>query len=668
MATIRQTLSLYDGISGPLRNINSALHTVLATFQSMQSAADRPIDTAAIDAAVRNLDAVDASFRRIEEEINYAQRAQSRFTEEVAACEPVADSLTGSFARMASALGLVKVAQSGIDMIRSGIDYASDLTEVQNVVDVTFGNSASVINRWSKTALAAYGMNEVSAKRFTGTLGAMMKSAGLAGNSVADMSMKLTGLAGDMASFYNKDLGEAFNKIRSGISGETEPLKEFGIDMSVAKLEAYAMAQGIDASFQSMSQAEQVMLRYNYLLSATADAQGDFARTQDSWANQTRMLSESWLEFKGILANSLLPALTLTASVLNSLVGFAQEHSTAITAALAGITTGVGALTAAFMVHITATKILTAANRQLITTILTSPFTWVAVGISVVISWLYKWIQSVGGIRNAWEVTKSALLTAWAGIKYGFYSGVYFVIDLGETLSLAWKQFTTQITNAAGDMMVNVLSHLQNMLNGAIGMLNDFISLLNYIPGVNIDAIATVTFGTRAALEHEAAVQARNNAYAAASNKLAADRASREAILNGLRNEMTGSAAATAAMYNGFKDQSIPTSVMDSASLAAEGPAAGVGSDLKNLIGNTADTAENTGKLVTNTSKSSEELKLLREMAERSAAAQYTIHNVKVDMVNHNNINSEMDLDGIVRHLETTLETAMYSTPEGVHI
>lgn len=87
----------------------------------------------------------------------------------------------------------------------------------------------------------------------------------------------------------------------------------------------------------------------------------------------------------------------------------------------------------------------------------------------------------------------------------------------------------------------------------------------------------------------------------------------------------------------------------------------GIKDAVDSIAGNTTDLRDTVGK-------STEELKILREMAERSAAAQYTIHNVKVDMVNHNNINSEMDLDGIVRHLETTLETAMYSTTDGVHI
>ena len=162
---------------------------------------------------------------------------------------------------------------------KSCIDLGSDLTEVQNVVDVTFGTMNKQVDKFAKGAIKQFGLSETAAKRYTSTMGSMLKSMGLTTEQAYDMSTTMTGLTGDMASFYNLDAETAFEKIRSGISGETEPLKQLGINMSVANLEAYALAQGITTSYNSMTQAEQAMLRYNYLLDATADAQGDFART-----------------------------------------------------------------------------------------------------------------------------------------------------------------------------------------------------------------------------------------------------------------------------------------------------------------------------------------------------------------------------------------------------
>ena len=140
----------------------------------------------------------------------------------------------------------------------------------------------------------------------------MMKSSGLAGDEIVEMSTDLAGLAADMASFYNLDFDTAFQKIRSGISGETEPLKQLGINMSVANLEAFALTKGITKAFDAMSQGEQTMLRYQYLMQATADAQGDFARTSDGFANASRMLETNLEQLKTNIGAVLLPVITRT--------------------------------------------------------------------------------------------------------------------------------------------------------------------------------------------------------------------------------------------------------------------------------------------------------------------------------------------------------------------
>lgn len=203
---------------------------------------------------------------------------------------------------------------------KSCIELGSDLAEVQNVVDVTFGSMSGKVDQFAKNALTAYGLSETSAKQFTSTMGAMLKSMGLSTQQAFDMGTSLTALSADMASFYNLDAQTAFEKIRSGISGETEPLKQLGINMSVANLEAFALSKGIDKAYDSMTQQEQALLRYNYLLSVTADAQGDFSRTSDQWANQTRILSERFNALKASIGQGLIYALTPVIRVLNQLL------------------------------------------------------------------------------------------------------------------------------------------------------------------------------------------------------------------------------------------------------------------------------------------------------------------------------------------------------------
>lgn len=216
--------------------------------------------------------------------------------------------------------GVRRLADEFVNFARQGVELASSLSEVQNVVDVTFGDDANVINQWSKNAAESFGLSELAAKQYTGTLGAMLKSSGLAGDAVLQMSQDLTGLAGDLASFYNLDIGTAFEKIRSGISGETEPLKQLGIDMSVANMEAYALSQGIKKAWRNMSQAEKAQLRYSYLLQQTADAQGDFVRTSDSLANQQRIAQLNMQNLSAELGKELLPTINEILATFNDKV------------------------------------------------------------------------------------------------------------------------------------------------------------------------------------------------------------------------------------------------------------------------------------------------------------------------------------------------------------
>lgn len=623
MALIKSQLVLTDGMTGPLKSINKAMNIVLNSFEAMQDASGRAIDTASIQEAREELARASAALDQLEDHTNKS---------------------TDAFSRLAKAIGLVMIARKALDTIKTGIDYASDLAEVQNVVDVTFGSATEAINSWSKECLAAYGMNEVSAKRYAGTIGAMLKSSGLAGDAIVDMSKDMVGLAGDMASFYNLDLETAFEKIRSGISGETEPLKQLGINMSVANLEAYALSQGITTAYNEMSQAEQVMLRYNYLMSTTADAQGDFARTQDSYANQTRLLSESWLEFTGIMAEQLLPVLTTIVSWLNNIVAFLTENADMVSAVLVGLATTVGILAVAWVVHAAAQWLAVAANQALIVSLLSNPILWIALIIGVLVAVMHRWIQSIGGVKNAWEICKLA-----------FFTGVYWVIDLVDKLKLCWQKAGVAIANFMGDMKVSVLTILQNMINGAIDIINKFIGVLNKIPGVSIDAIEHVTFATTAAAENEAAKSARAADLAAYESELASAKAGRDAHIDSLKAELNSSVDALQAAYAQAKADAAADSSAEQTALDS------IGAD-------TAGINDSAGSAAASLKETTEDLKYMRDLAEQEAINRFTTAEVKIDMTGMTNrIDSDMDLDGVLNTLTEGFAEALEVTAEGVH-
>jgi len=260
----------------------------------------------ALERSKTNLDRTKKSLAKVKLESQNTEKAIERMGKATDRAASVAKAGMAAVATAAAAAGAAVLAFG-----KKGLDLASDLEEVENVVDTTFGDQGSAkIDKWAKDAAEQFGLAELQAKQFNGTMGAMLKSMGLGQDDVLDMSQSISGLAGDFASFYNIASEDAFAKIRAGISGETEPLKQLGINMSVANLEAYALSQGIDTSYKSMTQAEQATLRYNYLMSVSADAQGDFARTSDSYANQQRIFSLEVQNLASSFGEKLLPAAT----------------------------------------------------------------------------------------------------------------------------------------------------------------------------------------------------------------------------------------------------------------------------------------------------------------------------------------------------------------------
>lgn len=319
--------NLADGMSDSFETEGEQVErSVEKTAESVEESAEKMAD-AMDDSAKEQADAMENAWDKTEREAKTGSRKVQEDIDDIgdkakAAGNDIESSLGKAFAGLASKLGGGIATLFALDELvefgKDAVEIGSALAEVQNVVDVTFGESSKIIDDFARNAIQQFGLSELSAKQFTSTLGAMLKSiGGFDESQILDMSTALAGLAGDMASFYNIDAQEAFDKLRSGISGETEPLKQLGINLSVANLEAYALANGIKKSYDKMTEQEKALLRYNYLLSATADAQGDFVRTQDSWANQTRILSEEFNSLKGTLGQGLINVLNPIVTSIN---------------------------------------------------------------------------------------------------------------------------------------------------------------------------------------------------------------------------------------------------------------------------------------------------------------------------------------------------------------
>lgn len=219
-------------------------------------------------------------------------------------------------ATIAATFAVGKLIQFGKEAIQLG----SDLEEVQNVVDVTFTTMNEQVNEFARNAAESAGLSETMAKRYVGTFGAMSKAFGFAENEAFEMSTALTQLAGDVASFYNISQDEAYTKLKSVFTGETETLKDLGVVMTQNALDSYAMAKGYGKTTKAMTEQEKVALRYAFVQDQLSAAQGDFVRTSDSWANQMKILSLAFDSFKANIGQALINIFTPFLKVINQIV------------------------------------------------------------------------------------------------------------------------------------------------------------------------------------------------------------------------------------------------------------------------------------------------------------------------------------------------------------
>lgn len=233
-----------------------------------------------------------------------------------------------AFSRVARRSGLIiggaLVAGTGL-----AIKSASDLNEQINKTNVVFRTSGREIVEWSKGLTESFGLSQRAALESAGTFGNMLVPMGIARDRAGEMSMQMVELAGDMASFNNASPEDTLTALRSGLAGETEPLRRFGVDLRVAALQEFALSEGIKQSVTEMTGAQRAQLIYRKLLADTTDQQGDFTRTAGSLANQQRILRAELENLAAQIGTALLPIVQSLAQAILRLVGFFQRHTTA---------------------------------------------------------------------------------------------------------------------------------------------------------------------------------------------------------------------------------------------------------------------------------------------------------------------------------------------------
>lgn len=423
-----------------------------------------------------------------------------------------------------------KAAITGITLatkkfISSALELASNLEEVNNVVEVTFGGMTDAINDFSKSALQNYGLSETIAKKYIGTFGAMSRSFGFIPEQAEKMSIALTAMAGDVASFYNLESDVAYTKLKSVFTGETESLKELGIVMTQTALDQYALEKGMGKTTKQMTEQEKVALRYMFVMEKLKNVSGDYKDTSTGWANSFRTAKLEIQQMVAEVGSALMPAakvaLSYTMQGLKIVLGFLKSTASGLslvaqgwaassksTKVFIGIATGAVLALINFNKIAAVTKVVTGfmsagikiLNMNLLTTLTVTQALKGALGIIAVIAGAIgavKLISSISGVFDSLEESMKNQTQTASDMNMEWEDGSEKVKDYTDaTKELEKSLMSFDEVNKIGDKSIlgDVISDdaldnfgdFKNMLDGMFDNLN--IGALGDLGGVFDDA------------------------------------------------------------------------------------------------------------------------------------------------------------------------------------
>lgn len=659
MATIQSQLVLTDGMSSALRRINSALITCIDSFEQMQSTSSNQIDTSVLQDAR-------SSLTQLNGELDNTVERQEQLREASEQTGSSMDMLKDSFLKLATAAGLAFSAkelmelgdtynqtQARLNLITGDLQKTKDLQdaimESANKSRAAYQDTADAVSKMGLMAKDAFstidanGHKTLNTSELVAFSELLNKQFVIAGTSAQGMSAAMTQLTQAMASgvLRGDELNSIFEQAPTVIEtiadhlgveiGQIRQLAQEGkITADVVKSAMLSSADKINEKFNSMP--------YTYSQVAT------------------------------MISNITFDAFEPLIQLIGSGAQFIVDNWSTIEPILAGIAIGATSAAVAWGIWTAAMWLADAANRTTIAGMLANPFLWIAIAIGAVVAVAYRFIQSVGGMKNAWTLAQMTMSIGVVALRLAFFTGIYAIMDLAGKLSLTWQKTGVAVSNFTGQMRVNVLTGIQNMLNSAIGMINGFINALNKIPGVSIQAISQVTFATTAKAQFNAEKTAREQSLAGAEAQSNADKQARTWELMRMKGDLDSKVSDLKGKYSQFKAEKIAMSNGDGIDSLGfdtgafdKGAGVGVADNIGKTAGNTAAAA---GALA----ETKENLEYLRDIAEQEAINRFTTAEIKVDYSGMTNqISSNMDLDNVLDALTVKFVEAVQMGAEGVH-
>lgn len=626
-------MTIRDGMTDKLRRMTAATERQNRALEVTDTLSDQV--------------AANANFDRMTDAINRAADAVEQFNQrqEEAAKKgnKVKDVWSGVKGYIRSAMAAISVqkvidladtmttTRARIDLMNDGLQTTDELQSMimasANRSRAAYQTTADAVSKMGIMAKDAFGSNDELIK-FTELIN---KQFTIAGTSAAGVDAAMLQLTQAMSSGVLR--GEELNSIFEQAPTIIQTIADY-LDVPVGKIRDMAADGQITSTIVK-----------NAMLASADEINAKFESMPMTFA-------QVWT----IAKNIALEAFTPVIQAIGAGAQWIYDNWSTIAPIFWGLASAAIAYAVALGIQTAATWIADGAAKAFFTTLLTNPLFWIALAVGVVIAALYKMIQAVGGVKNAWEICKAALVVAWTALKVAFFATYNWLANLIDKLKLCWQRCGVAIANFMGDMKVNVLTILQNLINGAIDIINKFIGLLNKIPGVNIDLIEQVTFATTAAAENEAAKQARADALNQYESDIKAAQAERDATYSAAKQELADATAKLSETYaNARAEAAQANSDTGSTDWNVDGT-----TDVGNV-----DSVGSVGEIESDVNIAEEDLKFLRDVAEMRYVQNFVTLTPTVAV--EAQISEKVDVDEVVAKIEKKLEDEFTASAEGVY-
>ncbi|GAB6107817.1 tape measure protein [Fusibacter bizertensis] len=641
MATIQNAMQITDGVSSQYRMINKTINMVSSSFEQLKLASTNAINVAGMRVARQEISITEKQFINLDVAIQQTQTSQQNFNKEVekskdimGAVKNIAGSITKSIdvKKILDTSDALSTSKTRLDAVNDGFQTT---TQLQDMVYASAQRSrsayletADTVATLGTTAKDSFGSN-AEMIQFAELMNKQFK---LGGASVLEQASAMDQLMQAMAN--GKLEGGGLISVMENAPMLAQSIADY-MGKSVGELKEMA----------SEGQITSDVIK-NAMFTSAEETNAKFSELPMTFA-------QLWTE----ISNGALKLVQPLLLGLGQAATFVHDNWATITPILMGVGAAIGVITLAYGLQTAATWLNVAANRELFTTMLSNPITLIAIAIGVLVGVIYNWITSVGGLKIAWLIAVNTILTAFDNLKISVMSLVAGVLNAWDNITIATAMFSVGLANHIGDMKVDVLGIVESMVNGAIGLINGFIEMLNKIPGVSIEAVQTVSFAADAAAQNEAEKQARNRALDAYTSDKEANIAAREKNLAEVKLN---------AEKNRTDRENQIKNLQDLKAQEKNPPEVIPGAAFNEVI---EPLEENTSDIKDAVNLSSEDLKYMRDLAEQDVINRFTTAEIKVDMTNSfGDIHETADLDGVVAYLEDSLTESLNIAAEGAPI